>query len=145
MNSINLNARIKVKLTKYGLSVFAEYVNQVGVKVIDDNPEREFQLHEFMYIFGSHLYAGNENVIESNSIGLVSDVPVVDVDDTMVLVKKRTLIYLIDKANDVKRSITCENNYLIGSAIGVLYQEMINAIAPLIHMKHKEESDVSNN
>lgn len=143
--SINLNARIKVKLTEYGLSVYTEYVNQIGVRVIDNNPEREFQLHEFMYISGSHLYAGNANVIEPINIELVSDLPVVEVDDDMVSIKKRTFTYLIEKANDLRRSITGENNYMIGSATGILYQEMINAFAPLIHTESKKKSDASNN
>ena len=87
MKKINLNSFIYVKLTDYGRQVYIDYheniISQATVdsykkryveiakRVLEENTNSngysEFQLHEFMNIFGSHMYTGSENVVENVS------------------------------------------------------------------------------
>lgn len=76
--SININNKIKVKLTGFGKSILDKEVNKLkqlsGVPdnynpyETDDNGYTEFQLWQFMNIFGDHLYNGAIQVIENNEI-----------------------------------------------------------------------------
>lgn len=80
--SININNKIKVKLTDFGKSTLDKEVNKL--KQIsgapdnytpyetDDNGYTEFQLWQFMNIFGDYLYNGAIQVIENNKILVVS-------------------------------------------------------------------------
>lgn len=76
--AININNKIKVKLTDFGKSILDKEVNKL--KQIseapdnytpyetDDNGYTEFQLWQFMSIFGDSLYNGNRQIIENNEI-----------------------------------------------------------------------------
>ena len=63
---LNLNDVIKVKLTSYGKQVFYSYWNIVPTPSlnIDEDGYTQFQLWEFINIFGSYIYMGAKNVIE---------------------------------------------------------------------------------
>lgn len=78
---VNLNDRIKVKLTDYGKSIHFKFyalvmknIKLTTIKAIKCFPEIDkegytyYQLWEFMHIFGKHLYNGSEQVIEKNEI-----------------------------------------------------------------------------
>ena len=75
-NKINLNNKVKVKLTSLGVKIHFDHYNKVNeeyqkqivkmtycMPVIDEEGYTEYQLWEFMNIFGNHLYNGSENVI----------------------------------------------------------------------------------
>lgn len=76
--SININNKIKVKLTDFGKSILDKEVNKL--KQISGAPDNytpyktdnngyiEFQLWQFMNIFGSSLYNGAIQVIENNEM-----------------------------------------------------------------------------
>lgn len=76
--SININNKIKVKLTRFGKSILDKEVcrlKQVSGAPdnytpyeTDDNGYTEFQLWQFMNIFGDYLYNGAIQVIEDNEI-----------------------------------------------------------------------------
>lgn len=72
---INLNDCIKVKLTDYGQQIYynmwVEINKSIGKNVIepyykkvDDNGYSEFQLWDFMNIYGKFTFAGQNNVID---------------------------------------------------------------------------------
>ena len=76
MDKINLNDKIKVKLTALGVQIHFNHYNKVNTDykrqiiklqncrpVIDEEGYTEYQLWEFMNIFGNYLYNGAENVI----------------------------------------------------------------------------------
>ena len=76
--SININNKIKVKLTRFGKSILDKEVcrlKQVSEAPdnytpyeTDDNGYTEFQLWQVMNIFGDYLYNGAIQVIEHNEI-----------------------------------------------------------------------------
>lgn len=76
MISLNVNSRIKVKLTKYGIEAYERYIHDnlplgfvlVGKFVIppariDEDGYTKFQLWEFMQIFGEYFYIGNTHQV----------------------------------------------------------------------------------
>ncbi len=76
----NINDKIKVKLTEHGRSILNKDVtNTVGMLKgfnisdyspyhTDDEGYTEFQLWDFMRIFGSHFWNGCPQIIENNEI-----------------------------------------------------------------------------
>lgn len=76
--TININNKIKVKLTDFGESVLDKAVcrfkqvsgalNNYTPYETDDNGYTEFQLWQFINIFGDYLYNGAINVIENNEM-----------------------------------------------------------------------------
>lgn len=78
MNKINLNQRIKVKLTNLGREHLKErYENYNSVLIAKQTPPKmdkegftEFPLWEFMFEFGNNMYVGAQNIIEDNNIYL---------------------------------------------------------------------------
>ena len=66
--TINLNNRIKVKLTEYGEEVYRQFYYNIPRSAPalkkDDNGYVSFLLWEFIEIFGNDIYMGNKNVIE---------------------------------------------------------------------------------
>jgi hypothetical protein len=85
---MNLNDIIKVKLTEVGLRIHHKSITDNGVPnkyvqpVVDTEGFFEFQLCEFMSIFGAFVYNGAENIIENNEIILK--------DSKAILVNKLT-------------------------------------------------------
>lgn len=76
--TININNKIQVKLTDFGKSILDEEVyrlkqvsgapdNYIPYET-DDNGYTEFQMWQFINIFGDYLYNGAIQVIESNEI-----------------------------------------------------------------------------
>ena len=77
---INLNDKIKVKLTTYGQNIHLDYYRDILEKYstdifekypslrqvlkIDQDGYTEYQLWEFINIFGDHICMGAQNVIE---------------------------------------------------------------------------------
>ena len=92
MKSINLNDRIKVKLTPKGVDIFyhqhdelnkwLKSVNSLLIEPympeIDKDGYTEFQLWEFMGIYGDHMKMGIDTVIKPLNIYL-NDEDVIDV------------------------------------------------------------------
>lgn len=76
--SININDKIKVKLTDYGKELYRGYLAEINALIrlpisprvleFDENGYTTFQLWEFMNIFGSEMFMGNKNIIEDNEI-----------------------------------------------------------------------------
>jgi hypothetical protein len=85
---LNLNETITCKLTDQGLKIYIDYLNSIiqeqwqnaslkhdielSIKKVKakhkDKIEHEFQLHEFMRIFGSHMIVGSPQYIQDNNI-----------------------------------------------------------------------------
>ena len=79
MKTFNLNNFVKVKLTDYGKDLFYhrqdEFNSFVGKQIltpqyphVDEEGFTEFQLHEFMNVFGRYMTVGFNNIIENNNI-----------------------------------------------------------------------------
>lgn len=76
MKNININDKIKVKLTDHGFAIWKDHEDEVWslypqlgkyVKSIDGYREKQdtegyvtFQLWDFMHIFGPHCYMGSK-------------------------------------------------------------------------------------
>lgn len=87
MFTYNINDKIKVKLTEYGKAILQKHVADTMSKLKNLNlpddyfpyPEgeddyTEFQLWDFMSIFGSHFFVGCHPIIEHNKIIFVDEV-----------------------------------------------------------------------
>lgn len=87
MLKYNVNNKIKVKLTEYGKSILERGVAaaMIILKTIDlsdkyfpypedDEGYTEFQLWNFMRIFGNHFEAGSYLIVENNEIVIVDEV-----------------------------------------------------------------------
>lgn len=82
MKKLNLNSRIRVKLTDYGKDIYYhrfdelnEYIKQAGGKpfkpdypVVDKDGYSEFPLWKFIELYGPHIHMAAENVIEPLNI-----------------------------------------------------------------------------
>lgn len=82
MKSINLNERIKVKLTPAGADIFYHQYDELNERStvngmllfephmpeIDKDGFTEFQLWRFMSIYGKHMRMGLYKAIENNCI-----------------------------------------------------------------------------
>lgn len=80
MFTYNINDKIKVKLTEYGNSILEKDVADTLGRLkgfnypgyfpyhTDKDGYIEFQLWDFMRIFGSHFYMGCKQIIEHNEI-----------------------------------------------------------------------------
>lgn len=77
MKKISLNDFIKVKLTDYGKGIYFHRTDDLVAKYpllrnrlkprfpeVDENGFTEFQLWDFIQLYGPHIYMGGENVIE---------------------------------------------------------------------------------
>ena len=86
MFTYNINDKIKVKLTKYGNSIMEKDVtNTLGMLKnfnykdyfpyhTDEDGYTEFQLWDFMRIFGSHFHVGCQQIMEHNEIIFIDEV-----------------------------------------------------------------------
>lgn len=79
MNKINLNDKIKVKLTQYGKECYIQYLKEVlnitkdpyflnEISEVKNNEYFYFQLWDFMYIFGNKMVMGCKQIIVNNEI-----------------------------------------------------------------------------
>lgn len=83
----NINDFIKVKLTEYGKDIYDHSNDSLMIKPenekikkwlepipleYDDEGYVQFQLWNFMHIFGKHMFNGAEPVIENNNIIILS-------------------------------------------------------------------------
>ena len=84
MEKINLNEKIKVKLTPYGAEIFyhqfddinEQYGRQVikpHMPMIDKDGYTEFALHDFMNLYGKYMSVCQKNVIDPIEIETVDD------------------------------------------------------------------------
>ena len=73
--TINLNDRIKVKLTEFGKAIYINQIKELndrfGRQIIKEcEPEVDaggyshFQMWDFIHTYGQHIQAGYPNVIE---------------------------------------------------------------------------------
>ena len=64
---INLNDKIKVKLTAHGLTVYKDFYKKFNIPAlslkIDEDGYAIFQLWDFIHIFGDEIHIGARNVI----------------------------------------------------------------------------------
>ena len=82
---INLNERAKVTLTAKGAQIITEYYADmhkdyplIPAKKFKEGDVLEEQLYYLMYMYGSSMYAGAENVFVDNQITLtINDKPLV--------------------------------------------------------------------
>lgn len=75
--TINLNARAKVRLTAKGAKIITDYYADmhkdyplIPVKEFKEGDILEEQLYYLMYMYGSSMYVGAENVFVDNQITL---------------------------------------------------------------------------
>ena len=82
MKSINLNSLIKVKLTPKGVDIFYHQNDELNKRIkeyggkqleprmpkIDSEGYTEFQLWDFMHIYGEHMKMGLDTVIKPLNI-----------------------------------------------------------------------------
>jgi hypothetical protein len=77
--NINLNCLIKVKLTDYGKDIFYHQYDELNKKCgrtiieprfpdVDSEGYSQFQLWDFMHVYGKHMMLGTSNVIHPLSI-----------------------------------------------------------------------------
>lgn len=77
MKKINLNNYIKVKLTDHGKDIYFHTIDDLVAEYpllrnqlkpyfpkVDENGFTEFQLWDFIQLYGPHIYPGGGNVIE---------------------------------------------------------------------------------
>lgn len=82
MVKLNLNSKVKFKLTPIGAEIYYnqfEYINKIllqkGLKPfekkmpnVDKNGFTEMQLHQFIDLYGRHIGVGKPNVIDDISL-----------------------------------------------------------------------------
>lgn len=83
---MNINDKIKVKLTEHGRSILEKDVTDTlgrlkGFNISDYSPYHtddegytEFRLWDFMRIFGSHFWNGCPQILEHNEIVLIPEI-----------------------------------------------------------------------
>jgi len=67
----NINAEIKVKLNEKGKQIYKSYLTGWHIKNVEEYLSADyvnFQLYDFMNIFGPSLYAGSDTVAVDNNI-----------------------------------------------------------------------------
>ena len=75
----NINARCRVKLTKYGRSILYDHCHnsQEAMNILytpDSAGYTYFELWNVMNIFGTYLYMGNNNIpFENNNIEIIEE------------------------------------------------------------------------
>lgn len=66
----NLNDFIKVKLTEYGRKIYRSSFVSLGLPEprinVDKDGYTRFQMHDFIHVFGKHIYMGCELPCETN-------------------------------------------------------------------------------
>lgn len=81
MKKLNLNCTVKVRLTDYGKEIFYHKNDELNQKIIncggkpldsyfpkvDEYGFSEFQIWQFMYIFGKHFQLGFKDVLQDLS------------------------------------------------------------------------------
>lgn len=75
--TINLNTKVKVTLTAKGAKIITDYYADIHkdyplipAKTFNEGDVLEEQLYYIMYMYGSSMYAGAENVFVDNQITL---------------------------------------------------------------------------
>lgn len=94
---INLNHTIKVKLTDLGNKIYEDYLQNEykslshypGLAAVRLEKEKDqdgyinFQLWDFMRIFGEHFYVGSEAVTEDNAIITPDDTTTIELQEQL--------------------------------------------------------------
>ena len=75
--TLNLNTKVKVTLTAKGAKIITDYYadmhkdyHLIPAKKFKEGDVLEEQLHYVMYMYGSSMYAGAENVFVENQMTL---------------------------------------------------------------------------
>ena len=80
--TININDKVRVTLTRVGWVIYEDYVKKFSTHTLSEmykvqeakaGKPVEFQLWEFMNIFGRNMYGGAENVIVNNTLEIVTN------------------------------------------------------------------------
>ena len=78
--NFNINHQVKVKLTNYGISVWAEHYNKYSTKPLtaesilklkdkeDENGYTNFQMHDLMSVFGDKISMGGKLCFDTNIV-----------------------------------------------------------------------------
>ena len=65
VKEFNINKKVKVKLTDFGRYILGEKKYYENIESSEEGYV-EFPLSELMYIFGSHMFKGNEEMFDKN-------------------------------------------------------------------------------
>ena len=130
--TINLNTKVKVTLTAKGAKIITDYYADIHkdyplipAKTFKDGDVLEEQLYYLMYMYGSSMYAGAENVFVDNQITLtIADHPLV-VDEL-----ERDLTIDENEREIIRRALTKSNGNrkeaaaLLGLSERTIYRKM---------------------
>ena len=130
--TINLNAKAKVTLTAKGAKIITDYYADmhkdyplIPAKTFKEGDVLEEQLYYIMYMYGSSMYAGAENVFVDNQITLtIADHPLV-VDEL-----ERDLTIDENEREIIRRALTKANGNrkeaaaLLGLSERTIYRKM---------------------
>lgn len=130
--TINLNGRAKVTLTAKGAQIITEYYADmhkdyplIPAKEFKEGDVLEEQLYYIMYMYGSSMYAGAENVFVDNEITItIADQPLVVEDlegDLTIEENEREIIRrALTKANGNRKEAAA----LLGLSERTIYRKM---------------------
>ena len=130
--TINLNERAKVTLTAKGAQIITEYYADmhkdyplIPAKKFKEGDVLEEQLYYLMYMYGSSMYAGAENVFVDNEITItIADQPLVVEDlegDLTIEENEREIIRrALTKANGNRKEAAA----LLGLSERTIYRKM---------------------
>ena len=130
--TINLNTKVKVTLTAKGAKIITDYYADmhkdyplIPAKTFKEGDVLEEQLYYLMYMYGSSMYAGAENVFVDNQITLtIADHPLV-VDEL-----ERDLTIDENEREIIRRALTKSNGNrkeaaaLLGLSERTIYRKM---------------------
>ena len=130
--TINLNGRAKVTLTAKGAQIITEYYADmhkdyplIPAKEFKEGDVLEEQLYYLMYMYGSSMYAGAENVFVDNEITLtIADHPLVveelEGDLTIEENEREIIRRALTKANGNRKEAAA----LLGLSERTIYRKM---------------------
>ena len=138
--TINLNDRVKVTLTAKGAQIITEYYADmhkdyplIPAKTFKEGDVLEEQLHYLMYMYGSSMYAGAENVFVDNQITLtikdtkdeepLEEIKVEDIDESELSIEdseKELIRKALTKANGNRKEAAA----LLGLSERTIYRKM---------------------
>jgi len=138
--TINLNDRVKVTLTAKGAQIITEYYADmhkdyplIAAKKFKEGDVLEEQLYYIMYMYGSSMYAGAENVFVDNQITLtikdtkdeepVEEIKVEDIDESELSIEdseKELIRKALTKANGNRKEAAA----ILGLSERTIYRKM---------------------
>ena len=130
--TINLNAKAKVTLTAKGAKIITDYYADmhkdyplIPAKKFKEGDVLEEQLYYIMYMYGSSMYAGAENVFVDNQITLTTDDMPLVVDElegdlTIDKNERDTIVRALTKANGNRKEAAA----LLGLSERTIYRKM---------------------